>query len=91
MKYKDILFWECKVCMNDKFPFSDSDKATIIKELNINSNFNCPCQSKVQKDIPRNYNFLLNKFHLANDKDSFGPDTDDQSGQCLDLKPNFDY
>ena len=92
MKYKDILYWECNVCMNDKFPFTNSDNTTIIKLLNFNSNFNCPCQTKIQSvHIPRNYNFKLDKYSVDNDKNYFGPDAYDQTGQYTDLKPSFDY
>ena len=92
MSRKDLLHWECKVCIQDKFPFSELESDSLLK-LAFNSNFDCICKEH-QHNFSENKEFVLEyaKFSSDNDSKFFeGPDPHDNMQKAYEINFKFGY
>ena len=87
----NIKYWECKICQNNKFPFSNVDDDELTKSC-FNSNYNCQCGiKKVNYTSNNDYKLLLNISTHKDNWENHDPEIDGFFNQFVDLKPNFKY
>ena len=92
LRASDLAQWECKVCLADKFPFSDMDTHELLKN-NFNSNFDCTCKTTC---LTNRSSFNFKQFQYSeylndNENDVFGPDPYNLTDKMFDFHPEFDY
>lgn len=90
---KDLTHWECKVCIQDKFPFSNLEPGNLLK-MAFNSNFDCICKER-EHDFSENKEYILNytTFSIDDDDSKFfeGPDPDNNIQKTYQINFKFGY
>ena len=89
---KTEIYWECRTCMSDKFPFTAVENKVIVQNA-FNSSFSCKCRRSCKHEIGR-LEFVFK--YRVNDNDherSYGNiiDNNDAILHHFVLQPNFKY